>query len=264
MIDKPGHVTVGGIAARLSLDYRVLDSLYRRDNTFRDPDSYSERLNEHHRVLWRKCLPSGPLFDLQPGGMRGSLVLTYNGVEYSSDGLVTSFYFVKKKLGRVRDDVEDPTAMETAMNRAYSIGGFGIWPKGKKANPYMGINTARGTNSLIADRLDLTLECVRRFYIGESSPLAKIFGHHRYFFDLFVDFRSFVEFFLLDDILDGDDVRFWLPFDGFGQSAYPKSEEQLRSLWAKSGEFLDGRDRRVAEVLARLVDQSDDTSATAL
>ncbi len=35
------------------------------------------------------------------------------------------------------------------------------------------LNAARGFNRKISDRMDLTLECVRRYYRHQDSPLAR-------------------------------------------------------------------------------------------
>lgn len=48
---------------------------------------------------------------------------------------------------------------------------------------------------LISDRWDLTLECIRRYYNGEDSPLYNVFLNDKAFFDLFVDFKGYVDFF---------------------------------------------------------------------
>ena len=42
---------------------------------------------------------------------------------------------------------------------------------------------ARGVNRKIKDRLDLTLECIRRFYSKEDSPLSDTFQRYSQFFD---------------------------------------------------------------------------------
>jgi hypothetical protein len=69
---------------------------------------------------------------------------------------------------------------------------------------------------LIDDRFDLTLECIRRFYLGEASPLYETLFRYKSFFDLFNSFSDYVHFFLLDDLLDEkQDVKFYLPFDNF-------------------------------------------------
>ena len=40
----------------------------------------------------------------------------------------------------------------------------------------------------IADPFDLTLECIRRHYLGETSPLAETLRRYEQFFALFEDF----------------------------------------------------------------------------
>ena len=65
----------------------------------------------------------------------------------------------------------------------------------------MTINGARGCNRKIGDRFDLTLECIRRHYQREESPLSRTLSSYREFFELFGDFRGYVEFFLLQDLV---------------------------------------------------------------
>lgn len=62
------------------------------------------------------------------------------------------------------------------------------------------INQARGINSRIRDRFDLTLESIRRHYLGTVNPLADVLARHSDFFDLFGDFRGYVDHFLLNDL----------------------------------------------------------------
>jgi hypothetical protein len=65
------------------------------------------------------------------------------------------------------------------------------------------INQSRGMNSAIADRFDLTLECIRRNYSdpGAVNPLGDRLGYYDDFFALFGDFDTYVRFFLLEDLL---------------------------------------------------------------
>jgi hypothetical protein len=48
----------------------------------------------------------------------------------------------------------------------YTIGAMMLWPS-RSANGLLSINGARGLNAKIKDRMDLTLECIRRFYLAE-------------------------------------------------------------------------------------------------
>ena len=53
-----------------------------------------------------------------------------------------------------------------------TIGAYIIYPS-KRVDKKMTINGARGTNGKIKDRFDLTLECIRRHYLNEESPLSE-------------------------------------------------------------------------------------------
>jgi hypothetical protein len=104
----------------------------------------------------------------------------------------------------------------------------------------------------IGDRMDLTLEAIRRHYLGERSPLTEVLGRYSDFFRLFVDFQGYVEFWHLNDLIAADGrVRFYLPFDDFCRNAAPATVAEYRRLSAASGEFLDGRARRIGHALRR-------------
>ena len=62
----------------------------------------------------------------------------------------------------------------------------------------------RGCLGTIAGRFDLTLECIRRHYKGQPSPLGETLARYRDFFDLFKSFDGYVEFFLLQDLVTID------------------------------------------------------------
>ena len=77
------------------------------------------------------------------------------------------------------------------------------------------INGARGLSWKIKDRSDLTLECIRRHYADEESPLSSVLGRYRNYFDLFGSFDAYVRYqfaerapsqgsFILDD--DGQQI----------------------------------------------------------
>ena len=61
--------------------------------------------------------------------------------------------------------------------------------------------------------MDLTLESIRRHYRAASSPLADVLARYRDFFAAFEDFRGYVDFWLLQDMVTDDDsaVRFFTP-----------------------------------------------------
>ena len=76
----------------------------------------------------------------------------------------------------------------------YTIGGMIIWP-GTQIDGERTINQARGFTAVIADRFDLTVECVRRHYDGDTThPLAATYRALHAFFNLFGSFAGYVDF----------------------------------------------------------------------
>ena len=76
------------------------------------------------------------------------------------------------------------------------MGGMIIFPANRVEGKST-INGARGFHPLIKDRIDLTLECIRRYYNNEISPLTEVLTRYTDFFALFGNFKGYVEFFLL-------------------------------------------------------------------
>ena len=86
----------------------------------------------------------------------------------------------------------------------------------------MTINGAKGFDPRISDRFDLTLECIRRYDANEESPLSATIARSINFFALFGDFRSYMDFFLLDALVTHDfGVKFFMPFDDFRPPSVP-------------------------------------------
>lgn len=113
------------------------------------------------------------------------------------------------------------------------------------------INQARGWNrATIGDRMDLTLECIRRHYAGDSAtPLGETLARYADFFDLLTDFRGYVDFFLLQDLvtLDYSAVNFFTDFDGtFSSSAVPRDLATYTRFRKASIAFVLARNARIA------------------
>lgn len=103
-----------------------------------------------------------------------------------------------------------------------------------------------GFNSKIADRLDLTLECVRRHFVDDESPLSSTLERYPDFFALFGDFKGYVDFFLLNDLVSSEyQVRFSLPFYDFQTPALPGDREAYLRYRRRSIEFIEARNRRI-------------------
>jgi hypothetical protein len=101
----------------------------------------------------------------------------------------------------------------------------------------------------ICDRIDLTLECIRRHYARQHSPLAGTLNRYRDFFSLFGDFRHYLEFFLLDDLVDPQcvEIRWYLPFDDFTRSPLPQTPDEYETYRQASLRFVRDRNRRIHE-----------------
>jgi hypothetical protein len=112
------------------------------------------------------------------------------------------------------------------------------------------INVARGLNRKISDRMDLTLECIRRYYRHEDSPMAATLGRYASFFALFEDFRGYVDFFLLQDLVSSDceAVGFFMSFNGFNPPAVPMELDTYLEFRRLSIEFAEARNRRIDEL----------------
>lgn len=213
----------------------------------KDPDRFSPTLLRYHQLLWNKELPTGGRFDLRPEP--GAYLVhrsAQGGVFFlSSDGFTTRLLHKAARVirGIPEDDVPEyigHTAGSTILFPGNRIGGK------------MAINGARGFHPRIADRPDLTLECIRRHYLGElPNPLAKPLARYSDFFALFKTFREYVEFFLLQDLLeeDGQNVRSFLhPFADFrAKDAVPKDDKEYLKYLGNSYAFISARNRRIDE-----------------
>ena len=165
----------------------------------------------------------------------------------SSDSVIHTYTI----WGAVRPIIEQLSEADDEEFRtiAYTIGAMMVWPA-NRVDGKMTINGARGFHPSIRERFDLTVECVRRYYLGVSSPLGPTFGRYSEFFALFVDFHGFVEFFLLQDIVTDDysGVRFFMPFDDFKPPAVPRDVPTYLAYRRSSIDFVQARNLRIAQL----------------
>jgi hypothetical protein len=212
----------------------------------KDPDTYSPTLCRYHRLLWSKPLPGGVRFELGAPTTPAPYYLRSEVGKFwlSSDSVIATFihYDAMKPIVGQMSDAEN----EAFMAIAYTIGGFLLWPA-ERVHGKQTINMARGLLGNIADRLDLTLECIRRHYRGEESPLGKVLARYSDFFALFEDFRGYVDFWLLQDLVDDNNsaVRYFMPFDDFKPPAKPQDVDAYREYRRLSIEFVQARNRRI-------------------
>ena len=211
----------------------------------RDSDKYSPTLQEYHRILWSKPLPNGKMFELTKISNNRLYHKSELGEFYlSSDRAIANFSsWVKMKP--IIDQVS-AKELDDFIRLTDTIGGIVIWPS-NKINGFQTINGARGFNRQIVDRLDLTIECIRRYYLGESSPLYETFKRYDNFFHLFGDFKGYIDFFLLQDyVAEGYmSVKIAEPFDDFSSTPIPKTVDEYLSYMNMTSELIKLRNQRI-------------------
>ncbi|MCF8277803.1 MAG: hypothetical protein K9J17_13800 [Flavobacteriales bacterium] len=211
-----------------------------------DPDSTSPTLRRYHKILWSKPLPSGQHFELTDNRQGTYLYHKSSLGEFilGSDAITHSYRNQKRKHWLTK---QIPNEVDELFDTGSTIGAYTVFPKNKIDNKFT-INQARGVNSFIDDRFDLTLECIRLFYLGQESPLYDTFLRYESFFNLFDNFEGYVQFFLLDDLIDeNQNIKFYLPFDNFkSKPAFAVIDEYL-VYKSRVMEFIKSRNRRITE-----------------
>ena len=210
----------------------------------RDPDSYSATLRKYHQILWSKPLPNGVMFGLEDNTPRLLQHKSELGEFLLSSDSIGHTYSKVKSMSPIVDQIPSEE-IKAFFSVCSTVGAYIIFPA-KKIDNKMTINGSRGLNRSIKDRFDLTLECIRRFYVNKESPLTETFQRYASFFNLFHDFGGYVDFFLLQDLVeDGYSVKFFLPFESFNQPPLPKNVEQYRSYKKHLIEFVSARNQRI-------------------
>jgi hypothetical protein len=162
-----------------------------------------------HRTLWGRAFPGVGPFEVEVIYDRGygMHLCSADGAEFwlGSDSIIPTW----SSLGwasRFAPDLVAEIAKDAGgfYRIACTIGGYIVFPRNRTGQTGWTINQCRGMYSSIADRFDLTLECIRRHYSdpGAVNPLGTRLAYYGDFFALFRDFDTYVRFFLLDDLVD--------------------------------------------------------------
>lgn len=225
----------------------------------KDPDKDSSTLRRYHKYLWSKSLPSGQelhLSDKQPGCY---LYFNTGSVEMAlaSDSIIHTYSKWKRKS--MADIIAQVNVheIESFYNAGSTIGGYVLFPC--KTGTGQSVNQKRGMTSAISDRFDLTLECIRLWYLQGfdfENPLADVLEKNRVFFELFESFKGYIQFFLLDDLVDESysKVKFWIPFDGFGRRpAVPVNVPEYRAYRDNAMAFVSARNSRIERICSEKI-----------
>ncbi|QQQ62644.1 DUF6994 family protein [Paenarthrobacter ureafaciens] len=231
-----------GDLREIDVDYNFFDDT----PAGKDPDSHSPTLRRYHQRLWSKPLPDGRPFELHAGRSL-SPYLVYQGdgtrIVFGSDTIATRH---RRKLHHLYVQLSDEVN-DAFLQRSYTICGFMIFPVSQGS-----LNQRRGTHPRIQDRWDLTLEAIRRFYEGGTSPLSAIMDRYADFFALFGSFSGYLDHFLLRDFVDERGaVRFLLPFDNFMSSALPSDLPTYERYRLDSLNLFEARRLRILDEIKR-------------
>ena len=229
-------------------DYWTTDPLLGHSSV--DPDNKSRTLQLYQKLLYSKPLPNGDTMELAIGSDSYNYLM-WKEFRFGSDSIITSFRYVQNKelIQKVANCLSDyKSYFENYIHKSYTIGGEIIFPKMKG-----GINQTRGCNPFIKDRWDLTLECIRKYYNNETSPLYNVLSNNKDFFDLFITFKGYVDFFYLQDCVNDDytQVKFWLGNGEFAYYPLPQTVEEY-FLWIENElDFVKKRNKRISDAIEK-------------
>ena len=217
---------------------------FRTESGTRDSDSHSPTLRSYHQLLWSKQLPSGVMLQLREDPKKYLLAKTPFGEMRLTSDSITNSLSGHKALQPIVSQI--PEALITDVKSLGSTIGSRLVFPGDQIDGGKTINVLRGFNAKIRDRFDLTLECIRRHYAGEQCPLSSVLSRYGEFFDLFENFNGYVEYFLLQDLLKGNKVKFLTDIEWPSSGGpYPLNVKEYELYANRTIEFVAKRNERI-------------------
>ena len=216
---------------------------FHSDSKGGDPDIYCPTLKKYHQILWNKPLPNGKLLELD----KKKRAYIYHKSELGefflgSDAITNSYKHHKSKYWLTKGLEKD---IEELYKAGATIGAYIIFPN-KKINGMQTINQVRGINKFIDDRFDLTLHCIKLYYENKESPLYITLKIYESFFKLFETFHGYINFFLLNDLVDDKyNIKFFLPFSNFKIKPILSNEEEYLTYKNNALTFIKLRNQRI-------------------
>jgi len=235
----------------MSISININFDFYSDTPPKKDPDAHSPTLRKYHKMLWSKPLPNGQLFSLVDTKPRTYLYYLSNNDEfYLGSDAITHSYRNIKRMSHIISQVPSEK-VNSLFSIGSTIGAYIIFPSNRRNNQ-MTINQARGVNPRIWDRFDLTLECIRLFYENKESPLYSVIQRYSDFFDLFCDFKGYVDFFLLQDLVSADysTIKYHLHHSDFTEPPLPKSLNEYLEYRENTINFIKARGQRMLEAMS--------------
>ena len=232
---------------------------FRADSQGRDPDAASATLRRYHQLLWSKTLPRGAQFALVLDDTYLRHVSDAGVLLLSSDASVPTWSRLTK-FAHIRRFVNEKDLREFDAI-THQMGAMMLFPR-NRIDGLPSINQQRGCTPAIGDRLDLTVECIRRFYEGvtdpQSNPLGPTLARYADFFGIFTDFPTYAQFWLLQDLLTEDlqEVIPFLPFTSFNEPALPQSMSDYVAYRSRAIAFVEARNKRMLSAVESRPDNS--------
>lgn len=222
----------------------------RKERDVKNPNLNGITLSRYNVFLWSRMLKNQKR-DFQ---LRSSKSKTYDLVY---EGYPRTFKFVSDSI---LPDFADYEGFNSKLSKTEekesneyldvsdTIGGYMLFPTGIKLNE-PDLNESRLSNPAIMGRFDLTLECIRRWYMHKKSPLYDEIERYSYFFDLFFNFKEYANYFLLRDMLDRNyRVVFWAPFNRFKGDFHFKDEQEYKNYIDAANVFIRKRNERILKL----------------
>ena len=230
---------------------------FRSESNGKDADSHSKTLKQYHKFLWSKKLPNGKEFILTDNKPNAYLYHKSDLGEYclSSDSFIHPYDYWKRMKDLINQIPKENIKIFDHISN--TIGSIIIFPS-NRINGLYTMNQERGTNKYINDRFDLTLECIRRYFNNENSPLFDTIKRYCNFFHLFDNFKGYCEYFLLQELVEDNytKIKFFLPFNDFIYNILPKDVDEYNEYMKNSIEFVVNRNNRIIKYLNTIQNRS--------
>lgn len=223
-----------------------------------DPDKKSEMLKQFHRQLWYKTVKSSEkeiILDANRCLKTDNcpyLWIDLSETEYklTSDSMINFFLNYKttdQEFRKIIEKIKNENSknLQEALKIGYSIGNFILFPGNQIPTGESTINQARGQNTKISDRWDLTLIEIKNFYEGKTTgSLYDVLLRYKNFFSIFSGFTEYCEFFLLQDFLN-DEGNVKLLLDREKGNPLPKNEQFYWEYINNAVEVIKKRNLRI-------------------
>ena len=226
-----------------------------------DPDKYSRILKEYHMCIWSNRKINSREFIVKDGYLNE--MIFNNGeheIIFTPDSINNIFQNSRRKynsrpekeivLEYCSKDLELKKLVDEFNAFDYTIGSSLIFPiKIDGQSICWTMNRARGILYKIHDRIDLTLKCIKMYYenSSEDNPLLSCLNKNKVFFDLFGDFKTYVDFFLLNDLVDENYDVIYFDSECSFSNPFPSNIEKYKEYLKSNIDFIDKRNKRINE-----------------